>query len=67
MWTIIGQSGVMTGVVNMTTSFAPVLWGLYWVVALSALGIAVTALREYWAQPSTQQQESMAEERQMAA
>jgi hypothetical protein len=67
MWTIIGQSGVMNGVVNMTTAFAPVLWGLVGMVVLSAAGIAWLSMQEYWAQPFTQQQEPMAEEPKLAA
>ena len=67
MWTIIGQSGVMSGVVNMTTAFAPVLWGLVGMVGLSAAGIAWFSVREYWAQQPTPQHESMAEEQKMAA
>jgi hypothetical protein len=67
MWTIIGQSGVMNGVVNMTAAFAPVLWGLVGMVVLSAAGIAWLSVREYWAQPSTQQHKSMADEQKLAA
>jgi hypothetical protein len=67
MWTIIGQSGVMNGVVNMTAAFAPVLWGVLGLFVLSAAGIAWLSVREYWAQQFTQQQELMAEEQKMAA
>jgi hypothetical protein len=67
MWTIIGQSGVMHGVVNMTAAFAPVVWGLVGMVGLSAAGIAWLSVREYWAQPSTQQHKSMADEQKLAA
>ena len=67
MWTIIGQSGVMHGVVNMTAAFAPVVWGLVGMVGLSAAGIAWLSVREYWAHQSTQPQEPMAEEQKMAA
>jgi hypothetical protein len=67
MWTIIGQSGVMHGVVNMTTAFAPVLWGLVGMVGLSAAGIGWLSVREYWAQQIIQRHESMAEEQKMAA
>jgi hypothetical protein len=67
MWTIIGQSGVMNGVVNMTTAFAPVVWGVLGVFVLSAVGITWLSVREYWAHQFTQPQEPMAEEQKMAA
>ena len=67
MWTIIGQAGVMDGVVNMTAAFAPVVWGLVGMVGLSAAGITWLSVREYWAHQPTEQHESMTEEQKMAA
>jgi hypothetical protein len=67
MWTIIGQPGVMSNVIDITSVFAPVVWGLLGASILPAVAVLGMALREYWAQPPTQQQEPAAAEMKLAA
>lgn len=65
MWTIVGQSGVMNSIVDVTTVFAPIMWGLVGIFVLLTLTLLGTALWEYWA--PTQQPEPVAEDLKMAA
>ena len=67
MWTIIGQSGVMNNVVDITAFFVPFVWELLGASVLPTVALVGLALREYRVQPSTQPHEVKAEELQMAA
>ena len=67
MWTLIGQSGVMNNIVETTAVFAPVVWGLLGASVLPVVVIMGMALREYWAQTPTQQQEPVVVEMKLAA
>jgi hypothetical protein len=67
MWTSIVQPGVMSNVVDFTAVFAPVLWGLIAAAVLPAVAIVGMAVREYWAQPPTQQEEPGRAEVKLAA